>query len=394
MGPAAIEDTDFTARLDLTDLPGRASASSTACSSRTSPTRTWSEPVAGSFRTPSAHAARRHPRLVGGHRRAGLGHQPGVGRPAPVRDDAQAAPDVFIHVGDTDLRRPAGPAGGDARRRHRSGATWSRRRSRSSRRRSTTSAAAHLYNLTDEHLRRFNAEVAGGRALGRPRGPRQLVPPEPGRERPPRRQERRHPGGARRGRRSSSTSRCASPADERDRIYRSIPYGPLGRGLRPRHADLPRRELRRTGSRRSTPGRGLPRRRRSCAWLKAALKSSRATWKVVASDMPLGLVVSDGPADFEAVANGDNGAPLGRELEIADLLAFLKRERVRNVVWITGDVHYSRRAPLRSVARAVHRLRSVLGVRGRPAARGHVRARHARRHLRAGGPTSSASRRA
>ena len=36
-----------------------------------------------------------------------------------------------------------------------------------------------------------------------------------------------------------------------------------------------------------------------------------------------------------------DGPPCGRELEIADLLAFLKRERVRNVVWVTGDVHYA-----------------------------------------------------
>ena len=57
--------------------------------------------------------------------------------------------------------------------------------------------------------------------------------------------------------------------------------------------------------------------------------------------MPLGLVVRDGPTDFEAVSNGDPGGPLGRELEIADLLSFLKKERVRNVVWITGDVHYA-----------------------------------------------------
>jgi len=33
--------------------------------------------------------------------------------------------------------------------------------------------------------------------------------------------------------------------------------------------------------------------------------------------------------------------PLGRELEIAELLRFLRAERVRNVVWITGDVHYA-----------------------------------------------------
>ena len=41
------------------------------------------------------------------------------------------------------------------------------------------------------------------------------------------------------------------------------------------------------------------------------------------------------------MANGDGGPPLGRELEIADLLRFLRKERVRNVVWITGDVHYA-----------------------------------------------------
>jgi len=56
--------------------------------------------------------------------------------------------------------------------------------------------------------------------------------------------------------------------------------------------------------------------------------------------MPLGLTIRDGPVNFEAVANGDPGVPLGRELEIAGLLRFLRDNRVRNVVWITGDVHY------------------------------------------------------
>ena len=60
--------------------------------------------------------------------------------------------------------------------------------------------------------------------------------------------------------------------------------------------------------------------------------------------MPLGLVVYDDSrarTGSDAVANGDNGAPLGRELEIADLLAFIKREAIRNVHWITADVHYA-----------------------------------------------------
>ena len=60
-------------------------------------------------------------------------------------------------------------------------------------------------------------------------------------------------------------------------------------------------------------------------WLGQALAASRAKWKLVASDMPIGLLVPDGNDDqgrarFEAVANGD-GPALGRELEIARLLA-------------------------------------------------------------------------
>jgi alkaline phosphatase D len=80
------------------------------------------------------------------------------------------------------------------------------------------------------------------------------------------------------------------------------------------------------------------------AWLKRELKASRATWKVIAADMPIGLfVMYDGDRKFgsEGIAQGDGGAPLGRELEIADILGFIKREKVRNTVWLTADVHYT-----------------------------------------------------
>ena len=40
------------------------------------------------------------------------------------------------------------------------------------------------------------------------------------------------------------------------------------------------------------------------------------------------------------VAQGD-GPPRGRELEIADLLSFIKHAGVRNTVWLTADVHYT-----------------------------------------------------
>jgi len=60
--------------------------------------------------------------------------------------------------------------------------------------------------------------------------------------------------------------------------------------------------------------------------------------------MPLGIVVTDttqGQSNLEAVSQGDPGAPLGREIQIADILTFIKRQRIHNVVWLTTDVHYT-----------------------------------------------------
>src|SRR4029077_5058759 len=44
------------------------------------------------------------------------------------------------------------------------------------------------------------------------------------------------------------------------------------------------------------------------AWLKEKLTASTATWKIIASDMPLGVVVPD-KHGYEAVANADDGPP-------------------------------------------------------------------------------------
>lgn len=74
-------------------------------------------------------------------------------------------------------------------------------------------------------------------------------------------------------------------------------------------------------------------------WLIREVTRSTATWKVISADLPLGMIVRDG-AGQEAVANGDPGAPLGRELEIAGVLSAFKKAGVRNVVWLTADVHY------------------------------------------------------
>ncbi|NIZ10395.1 alkaline phosphatase [Pseudooceanicola sp. HF7] len=79
-------------------------------------------------------------------------------------------------------------------------------------------------------------------------------------------------------------------------------------------------------------------------WLKRELAKSTATWKAIACDMPIGLVVWDKVKDemrVEAVSNGDNGAPKGRELEFAELLRFIKTAGIENTVWFTADVHYT-----------------------------------------------------
>jgi alkaline phosphatase D len=77
-------------------------------------------------------------------------------------------------------------------------------------------------------------------------------------------------------------------------------------------------------------------------WLVEALARSRAKWKIVACDQPLGLVIPDGPNGErnEGFANGD-GPPLGRELELAAVLSGIAARGVKNVVWLTADVHYA-----------------------------------------------------
>jgi len=76
------------------------------------------------------------------------------------------------------------------------------------------------------------------------------------------------------------------------------------------------------------------------AWLKREMVKSTATWKVIASDMPIGMMVRDGETNMENGANGD-GPVLGREKDIAAVLTFIKTAEITNTVWLTADVHYT-----------------------------------------------------
>lgn len=129
-----------------------------------------------------------------------------------------------------------------------------------------------------------------------------------------------------------------STADGHSRIFRTLSYGPL---LDLFFIDM--RSYRGVNSPNRQPHAGAETAflgNEQTRWLKRQLKASQATWKVICSDMPLGLLVRDGKSDFENAANGD-GPALGREHELADLLSFMKRHRIRNTIWITADVHYA-----------------------------------------------------
>jgi alkaline phosphatase D len=128
---------------------------------------------------------------------------------------------------------------------------------------------------------------------------------------------------------------------EPGRVYRKISYGPL--------LDIFMLDMR---SYRGPNGEGLDESYgpeayflgpTQVAWLKRELMNSQATWKVIAADMPIGLVVvydTDRKWGVEAIAQGD-GPARGRELEVADILSFIKRAGVRNTLWLTADVHYT-----------------------------------------------------
>ncbi len=82
------------------------------------------------------------------------------------------------------------------------------------------------------------------------------------------------------------------------------------------------------------------------AWLEQALLESKAQWKVIGAGMPVGTNVADGHdaegrVKWQGIANGDDGPPKGRELELAGLLSFIKRHAIHDVVWLCADVHYT-----------------------------------------------------
>ena len=96
--------------------------------------------------------------MVGRHRRPGLGHQSRGGAGCAVRDDAPAEPDLFIHCGDTIYAdRPLPPEV-----KLDDGTMWKNVVTEAKSKVAETLddyRGNYKYNLLDEHMRRFNADV-------------------------------------------------------------------------------------------------------------------------------------------------------------------------------------------------------------------------------------------
>ncbi|MGK0360345.1 MAG: alkaline phosphatase D [Bradymonadia bacterium] len=332
----ALPETDFCAQHRLTGLPaGREVFYRTTFENLI--TRARSQPQIGSLRTPS-RSPDKAVRFawsgdVGGQ---GYGINPKIGGMKIFEAMRAKKPDFFCHCGDMIYA--------DSVFRATKGAQGKRWHNLMTPAKAKVAEEQHefwgnfRYNLLDENVRRFNADVPlvvqwddhetknnwwPGRVLN---------------------EDTRYTVKscdllAARGKKAFfDYNPIAVSEGHQGRIYRKISYGPLldvfvldARSFR---APNNKNQQTRLGPETAFFG------GQQLKWLAQGLSRSQATWKVVLCDQPISLLIASGRYTFEGIANG-SGAPKGRELEVAWLLKSMKRRDVRNVVWLTADVHYA-----------------------------------------------------
>jgi alkaline phosphatase D len=345
VGPAVLDGSDFTGRVDLTGLPPGADVFYRVRFQDLVDGKAFSEPVSGRLRTASVNAAKPITFVFSGDEAGqGWGINERFGGYRIYEAMRRESPDFFIHSGDqiyadsvieSEVKLPDGTMWHNIVTEGKSHVAQTLDDYR----------AAFAYNQLDTAKRRFAAEVPFLVQWDDHEVRNNWYPGE-------------QIGAAEKRYQTRAVSLLAARAKQAmfeynpfrinqldpEQIYRAFQFGPLldvfmldERSYRgPNSTNLQTRldaDSAFLGSQQTE-------------WLKASLKQSRATWKVIASDMPISLVVPDANPDvpkgtFEAWANADNGAPLGRELEVKEILAFIKREDIKNVVWVTADVHYA-----------------------------------------------------
>lgn len=299
-----------------------------------------SEPIVGRFRT--APAGRRSVRFAWSGDTAGQGwgiDDEGMRTYATV---ARHRPDFFIHSGDTIYADGAMKDEVALK----DGSTWKNRILIDEKRKVAETLdefrGQWKYNLMDEHVRAMNAvcptlfQWDDHEVMNNWSDAKDLSGDDRYSEKSV------HLLAARSARAFHEMTPISYTPAEPGRVYRKIAYGPMLdvffldlRSYRGPNGDSMETEL-------SDKARVLG--AEQIAWLKRELAASNATWKVIACDMPISLIVWDNWKErkgAEAVANGDHGGAKGRELEIAELLRFIKTAGIRNTVWFTADVHYT-----------------------------------------------------
>lgn len=338
-GAWADERTDRTARLILTGLaPGRRYDAEV---SFTAPDGSSGAPERVSFSTAPLHAAAQSFVWSGDTCGQGFGINPDLGGLTTYRAMLETRPDFFIHCGDTvysdiEIEERLEEDTGDvwhnvvAEGVHKVAETLAEFRGR------------HRYPLLDEHVRALYAEVPTiaqwddhetcnnwypGEVLGDDRYTEQSCDVLSARGR--RAWQEYQPVPVR-----TLVDRGGDGFAEH-RIYRRVPRG--------QHLDLFCLDMRSyrgpnpPSDLRGQPGvLGAEQER----WLIEQVTRSRATWKVISADLPLSAP-SNHEDDLDSVPNYDSGPPVGRETELARILSAFKRRGVRNVVWLTADVHYT-----------------------------------------------------
>ncbi|MET0065164.1 MAG: alkaline phosphatase D family protein [Candidatus Thiodiazotropha sp.] len=342
-GAYATPSTDYTARQDLVDLPAGSDIHVKVWFEDLTQQKNSSEPVYGSFHMPGRHDDIRF--IWGGDTAGqGWGINEAFGGMKIYESMRQVKPLFFINSGDTVYSDGPIPQQVVAE----NGELWSNRVTPEVSKVAETLdefRGRYRYNLLDENVLRFNAEVPqiwqwdDHEVMNNWSDAKDLSADS-------RYTVKDLPLLVSRATQAFHEYAPLRPhgAEESNRIYRKLSYGNL--------LDVFVLDMR---SYRGANSSNLQYQEsdasaflgsRQVDWLMKSLQESEATWKVIAADMPIGLNISDDyqndpPQQWEGIANGDDGPAAGRELEIARILSHIKHRHIRNVVWLTADVHYA-----------------------------------------------------
>jgi alkaline phosphatase D len=330
-GPVLTPDTDGTGKLRLRGLPPGCDVHYRVTAEDLDG-RTRSEPLTGTFRTAPIGNANVRFAWSGDVAGQGWGINPDIGGMTGFAAVAAREPDFFLHSGDTVYAD--GPLTETVTLPD--GRVWRNLVTPEKSKVAETLAeyrGQHAYNLLDHNVRQLMAQTA---AIVQWDDHEVLNNWYPGKILDlPQYTEKRVDVLAKRAFQAFHEWQPVDQARAVDgRVYRSFSFG--------RRVDVFVLDMRTYKDANTAPKDGVGHilGDKQARWLVDSLARSRATWKIVAADLPIGLLVPDG-TDIEAVANGLPGGPGGREHELAWVLRQLKRRCVRNVVFLTADVHYT-----------------------------------------------------